>query len=106
MTAARRRAVPASPGRLATQASKPVLRQRPPTITSSSPGTRVGRNKLSGPLFDRASAWTPRYPETGDRADWDVEANAGLENLLVSGDNLPYVVKSPWISEYIDQIFG
>ena len=42
----------------------------------------------------------------GDRAGWDVEANAGLENLLVSGDNLPYVVKSPWISEYIDQILG
>ena len=42
----------------------------------------------------------------GDRADWDVEANAGLENLLVSGENLPYVVKSPWISEYIDQILG
>ena len=42
----------------------------------------------------------------GDRAGWDVEANAGLENLLVSGDNLPYVIKSPWISEYIDQILN
>ena len=42
----------------------------------------------------------------GDRADWDVEANAGLESPLVFGDNLPYVVKSPWISEYIDQILG
>lgn len=42
----------------------------------------------------------------GDRADWDIEANAGLENLLVAGDNLPYVVKSPWISEYIDQILN
>ena len=42
----------------------------------------------------------------GDHSDWDVEANARLENLLVSGDNLPYVVKSPWISEYIDQILG
>jgi len=40
----------------------------------------------------------------GDRAGWDAEANAGLENLLVSGENLPYVVKSPWISEYIEQI--
>ena len=40
----------------------------------------------------------------GDRAAWDAEANAGLENLLVSGSNLPYVVKSPWISEYVDQI--
>jgi hypothetical protein len=40
----------------------------------------------------------------GDRAEWDSEANAGLENLLISGANLPYVVKSPWIGEYVDQI--
>ena len=40
----------------------------------------------------------------GDRAGWDAEANAGLENLLVSGADLPYVVKSPWIGEYIEQI--
>ena len=40
----------------------------------------------------------------GDRAGWDGEANAGLENLLVSGADLPYVVKSPWIGEYIEQI--
>src|SRR5271163_4893442 len=40
----------------------------------------------------------------GDRAGWDAEANAGLENLLVSGANLPYVIKSPWISEYVEQI--
>ena len=42
----------------------------------------------------------------GDRSDWDMEANAGLENLLVSGEDLPYVVKSPWISEYIDQVLN
>src|SRR5271154_4363814 len=40
----------------------------------------------------------------GERSGWDSEANAGLENLLVSGANLPYVVKSPWIGEYVDQI--
>jgi len=40
----------------------------------------------------------------GDRASWDEDANAGLENQLVCGDNLPYVVKSPWIGEYVDQI--
>ena len=40
----------------------------------------------------------------GDRAGWDAEANAGLENLLVSGADLPYVVKSPWIGEYVEQI--
>ena len=42
----------------------------------------------------------------GDRADWDAEANAGFENLLISGNDLPYVVKSPWISEYVDQILS
>jgi hypothetical protein len=42
----------------------------------------------------------------GDCADWDAEANAGLENLLVSGANLPYVVKSPWIGEYVEQILN
>ena len=40
----------------------------------------------------------------GERAGWDSEANAGLENLLLSGADLPYVVKSPWIGEYIDQV--
>jgi hypothetical protein len=39
----------------------------------------------------------------GDRAGWDSEANAGLESLLVSGNDLPYVVKSPWIGEYVEQ---
>jgi hypothetical protein len=34
----------------------------------------------------------------GERAGWDAEANAGLENLLVWGEKLPYVVKSPWAS--------
>ncbi len=40
----------------------------------------------------------------GERAEWDSDANAGLENLLIAGANLPYVVKSPWISEYVEQI--
>src|SRR5271154_2776856 len=40
----------------------------------------------------------------GERAEWDTDANAGFENLLISGANLPYVVKSPWIGEYVDQI--
>ena len=42
----------------------------------------------------------------GERAGWDSEANAGLENLLFSGADLPYVVKSPWIGEYIDQVLN
>jgi len=43
---------------------------------------------------------------TGNRAGWDAEANAGLETLLVPGNDLPYVVKSPWISEYVDQVLN
>jgi hypothetical protein len=42
----------------------------------------------------------------GERAGWDLEANAGLENQLISGADLPYVVKSPWIGEYVDQILS
>jgi hypothetical protein len=42
----------------------------------------------------------------GDAAGWDDEANAGLENLLISGNDLPYVIKSPWISEYVGQILN
>lgn len=40
----------------------------------------------------------------GDAAGWDVEANAGLEDLVVAGKSLPYVVKSAWMGEYIEQI--
>ena len=39
----------------------------------------------------------------GDAADWDTEANAGLEDLVVAGKSLPYVVKSPWIGEYVSR---
>ena len=37
---------------------------------------------------------------------WSEAANAGLEDLLLiqEPNNLPYVVKSPWIGEFIDQI--
>jgi hypothetical protein len=42
----------------------------------------------------------------GDRAGWDSEANAGLENQLIVGADLPYVVKSPWIGEYVEQILN
>jgi ferritin-like metal-binding protein YciE len=37
---------------------------------------------------------------------WSDNANAGLEDLPLfqERDNLPYVVKSPWIGEFIDQI--
>ena len=39
---------------------------------------------------------------------WSQSANAGLEDLpLTSGkDDLPYVVKSPWLGEIIDQVLS
>ena len=42
----------------------------------------------------------------GEAAWWDVEANAGLEHvgLDLEGDDLPYVIKSPWIVECIEKI--
>ncbi len=44
----------------------------------------------------------------GEAGGWDEAANAGLEELLVSsaGAHLPYVVKSPWIGEYFDEILA
>jgi hypothetical protein len=40
----------------------------------------------------------------GDRSNWNSEANAGLEDLPVFGNDLPYVIKSPWIGECLEQI--
>lgn len=36
---------------------------------------------------------------------WDETANAGLEDLILhGGDTLPYVVKSPWLYEFVDEV--
>ena len=42
------------------------------------------------------------------RADhfWDEEANAGLEDIPVWGDSCPYVAKSPWLFEFIDDLLA
>ncbi|MBZ5758108.1 MULTISPECIES: hypothetical protein [Rhizobium] len=38
---------------------------------------------------------------------WDDTANAGLEEIVSgTGENLPYVVKSPWIGQYFEQILA
>jgi hypothetical protein len=38
---------------------------------------------------------------------WDSSANADLEEQITgSGEHLPYVVKSPWIGEQIEQILS
>src|SRR5690606_19691864 len=34
------------------------------------------------------------------------EANAGFEDGLIGGEGSPYVVKSPWLFEWIDQVLA
>lgn len=42
-----------------------------------------------------------------EAAFWDNTANAGLEEIVTrSGENLPYVVKSPWMGEYFEEILA
>ena len=45
---------------------------------------------------------------TGENAAWDEEANAGLEEMPFTSqdDDLPYVVKSPWLYQYIDELLA
>ena len=42
----------------------------------------------------------------GDAAFWDEDANAGLEELPVTGDpaSWPYVIKTPWLHQFVDQL--
>ena len=43
----------------------------------------------------------------GEAAGWDLDANAGLENFGLSPEeSLPYVIKSPWIAEYVEKLLG
>jgi hypothetical protein len=39
------------------------------------------------------------------KASWDEDAHAGLEDLILhGGEELPYVVKSPWLHEFVDEV--
>ena len=45
----------------------------------------------------------------GGAASWNEDANAGFEDLLIAGTasaTPPYVVKSPWLHEYIGHLLG
>ncbi|MBV8615396.1 MAG: hypothetical protein JOY66_16750 [Acetobacteraceae bacterium] len=44
----------------------------------------------------------------GDAAFWDEDANAGLEELPTTGDAAlwPYVVKTPWLHQFVDQLLA
>lgn len=48
------------------------------------------------------------FSRFGDYASWDDEANAGAENLPlpVLDADMPYVVKSPWASEFVEQLLA
>jgi hypothetical protein len=48
------------------------------------------------------------FSRFGEHSSWDESANAGAENLPlpVLDPKLPYVVKSPWAGEFIDQILS
>jgi hypothetical protein len=37
---------------------------------------------------------------------WDEDANAGLESLPLAGDDQPYVVKSPWSYQFIEEMLN
>jgi hypothetical protein len=41
-------------------------------------------------------------------AQWDIHANAGFETTPIAtpAGDLPYVIKSPWLSEFIEQILA
>lgn len=48
------------------------------------------------------------FSRFGEYASWHEEANAGAEDLPLSAldEQLPYVVKSPWVAEFIDQLLA
>lgn len=92
--------------RLGSEASMNDLISRPPTSHLVIAGTgRAGTSFLVRYLTELGLDTTlTRRGEAG----WNEAANAGLEELLTtgSGDHLPYVVKSPWSGEYVEQILA
>ncbi len=48
------------------------------------------------------------FSRFGEHAAWNEEANAGAENLPLPAldADMPYVVKSPWVTEFIDQVLA
>ncbi|HQT67698.1 MAG: hypothetical protein B7Z78_06260 [Rhodospirillales bacterium 20-60-12] len=57
--------------------------------------------------FDRLGLET-HFKRHGEGAHWDEAANAGAEDMPLSAiwPDLPYVVKSPWSAEFIDQVLA
>ncbi|EGO95439.1 hypothetical protein APM_1745 [Acidiphilium sp. PM] len=95
-----------------------IRRARPGTImrmiATNSPKhhlliTGTGRSGTSFLVrwFDALGMET-HFSRFGEHAAWDEEANAGAENLPLPAldADMPYVVKSPWVSEFIDQLLA
>ncbi|RQO42031.1 hypothetical protein DBV14_28010 [Variovorax sp. KBW07] len=42
----------------------------------------------------------------GQHSGYDEDANAGLEDVLLNNPDAPYVVKSPWLYEYVERLLA
>lgn len=42
----------------------------------------------------------------GRHSGYDEDANAGLEDVLLNNPGAPYVVKSPWLYEYVERLLS
>ena len=70
--------------------------------------TGTGRAGTSFLVKYLAELGLDTHLEDPDGASWDEAAHAGLEDLLLleQPKHLPYVIKSPWLTEYIDQVLA
>ena len=70
--------------------------------------TGTGRAGTSFLVKYLAELGLDTHLEDPDGASWDEVAHAGLEDLLLleQPKHLPYVIKSPWLTEYIDQVLA
>lgn len=66
-------------------------------------GTGRAGTSLLVRIFDACGFETEISKQHG-AVFWDEDANAGLESLPLSGDNQPYVLKSPWSYQFIEEM--
>ncbi len=82
-------------------------RETPPGHHLLIAGTGRSGTSFLVKYFD-ALGYATHFSRFGDYASWDEAANAGAENLPLPAldADMPYVVKSPWATELIDQIIA
>ncbi|CCB65033.1 hypothetical protein [Hyphomicrobium sp. MC1] len=66
-------------------------------------GTGRAGTSLLVRILDACGLETQLRGRFGD-IGWDESAQAGLESIPVLGENQPYVVKSPWSYQFIDEL--